>query len=74
MSRFKSFEGAYFVQVSERTITPEEIPIIADAAGRILLAVVRLYYGVIKKDPLEVAAAAVEIYDHLVRIKLEVED
>ena len=74
MSKFESFDGLYSVTPSEATITPEEVPIIVEAAGRIVMAGVRLYYGVIKKDPLEVAAAAVEIYDALLRIKKEVED
>ena len=74
MSKFESFDGLYSVQATTHTIEADEIPVLIDAAGRILLAVVRMYSGVIKRDPLEVAAAAVEIYDNLLRIKKEVED
>ena len=74
MSKFQSSDGLFHVQATMLTIEAEEIPVIVEAAGRILLAGVRIYHGVVKKDPLEVAAAAVEIYDNLERIKKEVED
>jgi len=66
---WESTDGLFTIIQSRETIEPEEVPKLVESIGRIMVNASFLFTSAMKKDPIGVAAAGVNIYDELVRIK-----
>jgi len=66
---WESLDGKFILLQSREAITKEEIPKIVESIGRIMINASFIFTSAMKKDPVGVAAGAVNIYDELTRIK-----
>jgi len=66
---WESTDRQFIITQARETIEPEEIPKLVESIGRIMVNASFLFTSAMKKDPVGVAAAAVNIYDELTRIK-----
>jgi len=66
---WESLDGRFVVVQARETIEPEEVPKLVESIGRIMINASFIFTSAMKKDPVGVAAGAVNIYDELKRIK-----
>jgi len=66
---WESLDRKFVVIQARETIEPEEIPKLVESIGRIIINASFIFTSAMKRDPVGVAAGAVNIYDELKRIK-----
>jgi len=66
---WESDDGLFTITQTSETIEPEEVPKLIESISRVLINATFIYRSIMKRDPVGVAAGAVNIYEELKRIK-----